>query len=104
MRLDRRRRDPVQQRLLRSVEVHRPLVAHRVPWVAILGDAAAAPDRRATAVEAARVQEPEVVPHLMRDGAGAEGADAVDKRQVWKPDIREARPAARLPGKQVDDE
>ena len=53
--------------LLLGVEVHRPLVTHRVERITVFGDAASAADRRCTAIEAAGMKQAEVVSHFVSD-------------------------------------
>src|SRR4029078_2484150 len=91
MGLDRGPRYPLENRLLRGIEMHGADVAHDIERIAIFGDAAAAADRRSGAGQPARMQQTEIVTELM--AVYAESGVTV---AVWpaKADIGQPSPAA----------
>ena len=84
--------NPAKVELLGCVEVHRPLVAHHVEWVAIFTCRARAPDRKATGTaNTRRVQESEIVPELVP--VHLRGVVSVDPRSAGA-DVAQPGPAA----------
>src|SRR5215472_18799563 len=85
--------------------MHRALIAHRVPWVAVLCDAAAAADYGRAAAQAAGMEKAEVVAHFVSHHQIEERTGAIDERPMRAAHVSETGPTAgRQVGEQVDNE
>src|SRR4029078_3403302 len=92
MGLDRGPRYPLENRLLRGVEMHGADVAHDVERIAVFGDAAAAAaDRKSRTGQPARMQQPEIVTELMPVDAKGVVTVAVGQTEAH---VRQPGPAA----------
>src|SRR5437016_9761129 len=84
VRLDGGGGNPVEQRLLLGIEMHRMRVAHGVERITVFDHPAAAAYRYRAAVDAPRMQQAEVVAHLVRNHLRHKGTGAVDPCLVRK--------------------